>query len=87
LCRLSSLRSVNIVKETPISYQFFAPDWWKCQPHHCGCVGIETDEDRLKTLISELEGKSTAEVWVLCNFKRKIVLTTARNNHGALISV
>lgn len=27
-----------------------------------GVVGIETDEDRLKTLISELKGKSTAEV-------------------------
>jgi large subunit ribosomal protein LP2 len=25
-------------------------------------VGIETDDDRLKTLISELKGKSTAEV-------------------------
>jgi len=25
-------------------------------------VGIETDDDRLETLISELKGKSTAEV-------------------------
>ena len=28
-------------------------------------VGIETDDDRLKTLISELKGKSTAEVGLL----------------------
>jgi large subunit ribosomal protein LP2 len=28
-------------------------------------VGIETDNDRLKTLISELKGKSTAEVRLL----------------------
>ena len=27
-----------------------------------GVVGIEADDDRLKTLISELKGKSTAEV-------------------------
>ena len=28
-------------------------------------VGIETDDDRLNTLISELKGKSTAEVRLL----------------------
>ena len=27
-----------------------------------GVVGIETDDDRLETLISELKGKSSAEV-------------------------
>ena len=27
-------------------------------------VGIEADDDRLKTLISELKGKDVSEVWI-----------------------
>ena len=34
-------------------------------------VGIETDEDRLNTLISELKGKSTAQVRYLCHRSRE----------------
>ncbi|KAF8958976.1 cytochrome P450 [Flammula alnicola] len=54
---------------------------WKCQPHRCGFVGIETDEDRLKTLISELEGKSTAEAeitnpQVAADLKKKCTFRT-----------